>query len=101
MTEAEWLAAPDPGPMLDYLLRPASPRKLRLFAAACCRRVEHLLLTAEGRGAVDVAERNADGQAEQGEVTAAVAALDEDAVAEAGPGAGRFVFDRRAEAVAA
>jgi hypothetical protein len=43
MTDAEWLAADDPVPMLDFLnpglalpgVSLASPRKLRLFACAC------------------------------------------------------------------
>lgn len=41
MTEAEWLACNDPTPMLEFLRsdRTTSERKLRLFAAACCRRV--------------------------------------------------------------
>jgi hypothetical protein len=37
MTEAEWLAATDPRPMLDFLRGKASDRRLRLFACACCR----------------------------------------------------------------
>jgi hypothetical protein len=37
MTEAEWLAGTDPGPMLDFLFRHPSysERKMRLFAVAC------------------------------------------------------------------
>jgi hypothetical protein len=39
VTEAEWLAATDPQPMLELLYRKGNitERKLRLFAAACCR----------------------------------------------------------------
>jgi hypothetical protein len=60
MTEAEWLACTDPGPMLDLLRGKASERKLRLFACACCRRIWHLL-TDTGRHAVEAAEAYAEG----------------------------------------
>jgi hypothetical protein len=40
MTEAEWLAFGDPGPMLDFLRGKASDRKLRLFIVVCCRHLQ-------------------------------------------------------------
>ena len=43
MDEANWLVCKDPKLMLDSLRGRASTRKLRLFAAACCRRVLHLV----------------------------------------------------------
>jgi hypothetical protein len=49
--------------MFDYLGEGESPRKIRLFACACCRRVWYLLPEKESRGAVETAERFADGQA--------------------------------------
>jgi hypothetical protein len=65
------LVLTDPKRILEYLRGRASDRKLRLFACACCRRVEHLLTDERSRRAVDVAERYADGQAGEAEQTAA------------------------------
>src|SRR5262245_61061836 len=59
MTEAEWLACTDPMPMLEFLRRKASDRKLRLFACACCRHIwSHL--GDDSRRAIDAAELFAD-----------------------------------------
>jgi hypothetical protein len=59
MTEAEWLACEDPTPMLWFLKGKVSDRKLRLFAAACCRKLD---LSTAGYAAVRVAEAFADGR---------------------------------------
>ncbi len=63
MTEEEWLACDDPAMMLAHVEGSAGDRKLRLFACACCRRLWHLFAEEEGRRAVEVAERFADGLA--------------------------------------
>jgi hypothetical protein len=60
MTEAEWLACGDPEPMLKALRGRASERKLRLFALACCSRLDHLITDPRSRAAVDFAERHVD-----------------------------------------
>jgi hypothetical protein len=62
MDEAEWLDCTHPRPMLEFLRGKVSERKLRLFACACCRRIEHFLTDEVDRKALDAAERYADGQ---------------------------------------
>jgi hypothetical protein len=66
MTEAEWLACDDPKPMLEFLRDKASDRKLRLFACACCRRVERLLTQPRICKSLNVAELYADGGSSSG-----------------------------------
>jgi hypothetical protein len=61
MTEAEWLAATEPKPMLAILRGKVSDRKLRLLAVACCRRIWHLLDDVRSQNAVLEAERHAVG----------------------------------------
>jgi hypothetical protein len=59
--EGAWLAEADPVPMLDLLGAGASPRKLRLFAVACCRALYPLLFDPRSQRAIEVAERHAEG----------------------------------------
>src|SRR5438309_1565837 len=64
MTEAEWLVANHPFPMLAFLQRKAiCDRKLRLYACACCRRLEDVLLPLDPRTmeAITLAEDYCDG----------------------------------------
>ncbi len=62
MTEAEWIAATDARPMLEFVGSKAGDRKLRLFGAACCRRIWDVMY--EGcRPGIDAVERLAEGLA--------------------------------------
>lgn len=61
MTEAEWLTATNPMPMLEFLFGKASERKLRLFACACCRNIWDLLTDEASRRVVEIVEGVADG----------------------------------------
>jgi hypothetical protein len=57
--------------MLEFLRGKTSERKLRLFACACCRRIWHIMPDEHCRGAVEVAERYADGIASESELRSA------------------------------
>ncbi len=73
MTEAEWLACHNHDQMLHCLVDrdgPRWPRKFRLFACACCRRLWHLL-PEECRARVEAAEAFADGCITPGELSRA------------------------------
>src|SRR5262249_18213986 len=78
MTEAEWQSCSDPDQMLDSLELetnlPESPRRFRLFAVACCRRLWHLMSEEPSRTAVEVVERHVEGLASEDDLLAAVTA---------------------------
>jgi len=67
MKESEWLACTDPTTMLEHLrvAEAKLDRKLRLLLVACCYRVWALLADKWSRRAVEVAEKFADGQADE------------------------------------
>jgi hypothetical protein len=78
MTETDWLAATDPGPLLEFLGSAATARKLRLFACACCRRIWDRLVDERSRLAVSVSERYADGMATDEELIEAADNVDQE-----------------------
>jgi hypothetical protein len=65
VTEAEWLAATDPQPMLQLVFWKASERKRRLFACACARSVWELIYPDLTGRYVELSEDYADGRAHQ------------------------------------
>jgi hypothetical protein len=71
MNEAEWLACADPVPLLLFLPRTISDRKLRLFCCACCRAIWQQMKDRRSRAAVEAAERYADGLITADDLTAA------------------------------
>jgi hypothetical protein len=60
MTEADWLASSDLKAMPGLLREQTSERKLRLFALACCGRIDRLITGPRSRAAVEFADRHAD-----------------------------------------
>jgi hypothetical protein len=68
LTEVAWLRSIDMQGMLQLLPSTPSPRKQRLVAVACCRRIWHLLDSAFSRRAVEVVERVAEGLAAEQEL---------------------------------
>ena len=65
MTEELWERSTDPTELIRYMRTGASPRKLRLFACACCRRIWHMLIETHWRQGVELAERFSDGMISQ------------------------------------
>src|SRR4051812_43994292 len=62
MNEEQWFFSTSPAPMLQFMRSTAPARKCRLFAIACCRRINYLIDQTEfGPQAITIAERMADG----------------------------------------
>jgi hypothetical protein len=92
MTETEWLASTDVSAQYVFLRDTTtlfrtrwqgyrtvprfavSERKLRLFAVACCRRIQHLISVEAVRAVVEAAEQFAEGRITEEELQAAVEA---------------------------
>jgi hypothetical protein len=74
VTAGEWDRATDPDELLDYHTMKRDPRRLRLLAAACARRMwQHIgahLRDPAFRQAIEVVERYADGDADRAEFVA-------------------------------
>jgi hypothetical protein len=76
LVESEWLKGGMPILYLEADRGWPSPSKQRLFAVACCRRIQHHLDEDSGwQECLDVAERCADKKAKQAELRAALAAF--------------------------
>jgi hypothetical protein len=71
MTEAEWRTCTSPEAILNFLTSKASPRKLRLYAIGCCRRIWRELADDRCLYAVEVAQRFVDGRASEADLFAA------------------------------
>jgi hypothetical protein len=73
MKRAEWLTSSNLLAVLVALPRQVSDRKRRLLACACCRLIWDKLSDKRSRGAVEVAEKMADGTATSVQIQKAVA----------------------------
>jgi len=71
--QAAWDTAPDPSWVIWIATRQGvlTDRELRLFAVWCVRQAQHLLTDPRSVSTIDVAERYANGEATDGELTAA------------------------------
>ncbi|WP_406697444.1 hypothetical protein V5E97_01170 [Singulisphaera sp. Ch08] len=76
-TEADWQSCGDPAPILHFLRGKGTERKWRLFAVACCRRIEHLITDERSRHAMEMAARSAEGAATKEEMEKARAIAQE------------------------
>lgn len=74
-SEAEWLACTVPWKLAEFMRTRTSDRKKRLLMCACCRQ-EWRRLRESARRAVEVAERFADGLADEAELAAACRAAE-------------------------
>jgi hypothetical protein len=77
MTEDEWRSCADPERMIDELSAEWVPRKYRLFACACVRRIWFYIHSPRWHHVIELAEQVADGLALESELIALVSHLRE------------------------
>jgi hypothetical protein len=75
MTEDEWTSNTDLQDMIVFVAFQTGMRKSRLFAAACCRRIWHLMGDLGGRDAVALVECLADGLSGEAKLVAVLASV--------------------------
>jgi hypothetical protein len=73
-TEADWRTCEHPDPLLHFLRDKGTDRQWRLFAVACCRRIDRLITDKRSRLAIEVAARYAEGTATEQDLAEARAA---------------------------
>jgi hypothetical protein len=71
MTESDWWNSSDPLGMFLFVIDKSSDRKLRLFAAGCCRQIPALVVNDLALRELEVGERFADGLANREELARA------------------------------
>lgn len=72
-----WMTHPDPTSLLSYLWDRGTGRQWRLFAVACCRRIDHLITDPRSRRALEMAARYADAEIGEQELAEARAVAQE------------------------
>lgn len=68
MNEREWLDGEKTGTLIAHAKKVGSERKLRLFALACCRRIEHLLVDKRSVAALAALENYIEGKCTSAEL---------------------------------
>ena len=63
ITDDDWRGCEDPASLLHFLSDKGTERQWRLFAVACCKRIDRFMADDRSRRAVEVAERYAEGAA--------------------------------------
>jgi hypothetical protein len=92
LTEEDWQEYPHVDSLLEFLRDKGDSRRWRLFAVACCRRIELLIVDARSKRAVEVAARHAAGRATDEELSEA-----REVAREAEREARRAAYDAEAE----